>query len=62
MAHVRRRNASRMSSRISQRMRSRRNQCNGWSTPQMLTWYGASAASARARRHYDQIMNHRPRP
>jgi site-specific recombinase XerD len=33
-------------------------QLNGWSTPQMLTWYGASAAGARARRHYDQIMNH----
>jgi integrase/recombinase XerD len=32
-------------------------QLNGWSTPQMLTWYGASAAGARARRSYDRIMN-----
>jgi integrase/recombinase XerD len=32
-------------------------QLNGWSSPQMLTWYGASAAGARARRHYDRIMN-----
>jgi hypothetical protein len=30
---------------------------NGWSSPQMLTWYGASARGARARRHYDLIMN-----
>ena len=30
---------------------------NGWSSPQMLTWYGASARSARARRNYDRIMN-----
>ena len=29
---------------------------NGWSSPQMLTWYGASARGARARRHYDRIM------
>jgi site-specific recombinase XerD len=35
-------------------------QLNGWSSPQMLTWYGASAAGARARRNYDRIMN-RPR-
>jgi integrase len=32
-------------------------QLNGWSTPQMLTWYGASAAGVRARRSYDRIMN-----
>jgi site-specific recombinase XerD len=30
---------------------------NGWSSPQMLTRYGASARSARARRSYDLIMN-----
>ena len=30
---------------------------NGWSSPQMLTWYGASARGARARRHYDLVMN-----
>ncbi|HYY18105.1 MAG TPA: tyrosine-type recombinase/integrase, partial [Streptosporangiaceae bacterium] len=30
---------------------------NGWSCPQMLTWYGASARGARARRSYDRIMN-----
>ena len=30
---------------------------NGWSSPQMLTWYGASARGARARRNYDRIMN-----
>ena len=29
----------------------------GWSCPQMLTWYGASARGARARRSYDRIMN-----
>jgi hypothetical protein len=29
---------------------------NGWSSPQMLTRYGASARSARARRTYDRIM------
>jgi hypothetical protein len=29
---------------------------NGWSSPQMLEWYGGSASSARARRHYDLIM------
>ena len=33
-------------------------QLNGWSCPQMLTWYGASAAGARARGNYDRIMNH----
>ena len=32
-------------------------QLNGWSSPQMLTWYGASARGARARRSYDRIMN-----
>jgi site-specific recombinase XerD len=37
-------------------------QLNGWSSPQMLTWYGASAAGARARRHYDRIMNDWPHP
>jgi hypothetical protein len=31
-------------------------QLNGWSTPQMLTWYGASAAGARARSNYGRIM------
>jgi integrase/recombinase XerD len=30
---------------------------NGWSSPQMLLRYGASARGARARRHYDLIMN-----
>jgi site-specific recombinase XerD len=29
---------------------------NGWSSPQMLTRYGASARAARARRTYDRIM------
>ena len=29
---------------------------NGWASPQMLTRYGASARSARARRTYDRIM------
>jgi hypothetical protein len=33
---------------------------NGWSSPQMLTRYGASARAARARRTYDKIMNDRP--
>jgi integrase/recombinase XerD len=32
-------------------------QLNGWSSPQMLTWYGASARGARARRNYDRIMH-----
>ena len=31
---------------------------NGWSSPQMLTRYGASARAARARRNYDRVMNH----
>ncbi|MDQ2875537.1 MAG: tyrosine-type recombinase/integrase [Actinomycetota bacterium] len=30
---------------------------NGWSSPQMLRRYGASARSARARRTYDRIMD-----
>ena len=30
---------------------------NGWSSPQMLHRYGGSARGARARRHYDLIMN-----
>jgi integrase len=30
---------------------------NGWSSPQMLEWYGGSARGARARRSYDRIMN-----
>jgi site-specific recombinase XerD len=29
---------------------------NGWSSPQMLQWYGGSVRGARARRHYDLIM------
>jgi integrase len=29
---------------------------NGWSSPQMLQHYGASARGARARRHYDLVM------
>jgi site-specific recombinase XerD len=33
---------------------------NGWSSPQMLTRYGASARSARARRNYDRIMEDLP--
>jgi hypothetical protein len=33
---------------------------NGWSSPQMLRGYGASARSARARRTYDRIMQQRP--
>ena len=30
---------------------------NGWTSPQMLRRYGASARSARARRTYDRIMD-----
>ncbi len=30
---------------------------NGWTSPQMLTRYGASARSARPRRTYDRIMD-----
>jgi integrase/recombinase XerD len=33
---------------------------NGWSSPQMLRRYGASARSARARRTYDRIMTGLP--
>jgi integrase len=33
---------------------------NGWSSPQMLRRYGASARSARARRTYDRVMASRP--
>jgi integrase len=33
---------------------------NGWTSPQMLRHYGASARSARARRTYDRIMNDIP--
>ena len=31
---------------------------NGWTSPQMLTRYGASARSARARRTYDRIVQY----
>jgi integrase/recombinase XerD len=33
---------------------------NGWTSPQMLRRYAASARSARARRSYDRIMDDRP--
>jgi integrase len=33
---------------------------NGWSSPQMLRRYGASARSARARRSYDRVMDDMP--
>ena len=33
---------------------------NGWTSPQMLRRYGASARSARARRSYDRIMTDPP--
>jgi integrase/recombinase XerD len=33
---------------------------NGWSSPQMLPRYGASARGIRARRTYDRIMTDRP--
>jgi site-specific recombinase XerD len=33
---------------------------NGWTSPQMLRRYGASARSARARRTYDRIMDSAP--
>ena len=29
----------------------------GWTSPQMLLLYGASARSARARRTYDRVMD-----
>jgi integrase len=35
---------------------------NGWTSPQMLRRYGASARSARARRNYDRIMDDQPLP
>ena len=35
---------------------------NGWTSPQMLRRYGASARSARARRSYDRIMEDTPQP
>jgi hypothetical protein len=40
----------------SREMRTRHAEQNGWSSPQMLARYGASARSARARRTYDRIM------
>jgi hypothetical protein len=33
---------------------------NGWTSPQMLRLYGASARSARARRTYDRVMDTAP--
>jgi integrase/recombinase XerD len=33
---------------------------NGWTSPQMLRRYGASARSARARRSYDRVMTDAP--
>jgi len=33
---------------------------NGWTSPQMLRRYGASARSAPARRTYDRIMGNSP--
>ena len=33
---------------------------NGWSSPQMLRLYGASARSARARRTYNGVMEGSP--
>ncbi len=33
---------------------------NGWTSPQMLRRYGASARSARARRSYDRVMDEAP--
>ena len=35
---------------------------NGWTSPQMLRRYGASARSARARRSYDRVMDDMPQP
>jgi integrase len=35
---------------------------NGWTSPQMLRRYGASARSARARRSYDRVMQDSPWP
>jgi integrase/recombinase XerD len=34
-------------------------QQNGWSSPEMLRRYGASAAAERARQHYDKVMSNR---
>jgi integrase/recombinase XerD len=33
---------------------------NGWTSPQMLLRYGASARGARARRTYDRVMEGSP--
>jgi hypothetical protein len=33
---------------------------NGWTSPQMLRRYAASARSARARRSYDRVMEETP--
>jgi integrase/recombinase XerD len=33
---------------------------NGWASPQMLRRYGSSARAARARRHYDHVMDDTP--
>jgi integrase/recombinase XerD len=33
---------------------------NGWTSPQMVRRYGASARSARARRTYDRVMDDAP--
>ena len=33
---------------------------NGWTSPQMLRRYGASARAARGRRTYDRIMDDSP--
>jgi hypothetical protein len=30
---------------------------NGWTSPQMLRRYGASARGVRARRNYDRVMD-----
>src|SRR5882757_6543208 len=35
---------------------------NGWTSPQMLRRYGASARSAPARRSYDRVMDDAPLP
>jgi hypothetical protein len=35
---------------------------NGWTSPQMLRRYGASARAARARRSYDRVMEEAPLP
>jgi integrase len=42
------------------RRRGRPDGAQGWTSPQMLRRYGASARSARARRSYDRIMTDRP--